>query len=216
MKILHILANPKPTEDATSKQIAAKFFMKIAELGNEDTEVLNIDLYQEPPPPLSFEQYRNFWYPVMIDGYVPTKEDITASEYAGAQAEKVLGSDVLVISTPMWNYSIPGIMKSWLDHIFCPGLLYNMAKDGSREPKHSLKQVILLVSSDEVFKEDDPREAFTPAINAMFESIGVQEISFAWADGQSPLLSREFESRKGLAFEMAEELAEEILEIQPA
>ncbi len=53
MKILHILANPQPTEDAASKQIAAKFFMKIAELGNEDTEVHNSDLYQEPPPPLS-------------------------------------------------------------------------------------------------------------------------------------------------------------------
>ncbi|MFT5122344.1 MAG: FMN-dependent NADH-azoreductase [Kiritimatiellia bacterium] len=215
MKILHILANPKPTEDATSKQIAAKFFMKIAELGNEDTEVVNVDLYQEPPPPLSFEQYRNFWYPVMIDGYVPTKEDITASHYAITQAEKVLSSDVLVISMPMWNYSIPGIVKSWLDHVFCPGLLYDMTSSGYK-PKHSLKQVILLVSSDEVYKEGDPRDALSPAINAMFEGIGIEDISFAWADGQSPLLSREFDSRKNLAFEMAEELAEEIMESQPA
>jgi len=216
MNILHILADPQPTEEATSKQIAMKFFMKIAELGSE-TEVVNVDLYQEPAPPVSFEQYRNFWYPVTIDGYVPTKVDIEASSYAIEQAEKVLAADALVLSMPMWNFGIPGLVKSWLDHILCPGLLYDLSKEGSK-PKHKLKQVICLVSSDDAFKEGDPRDALSPAITTMFENIGVEEISFAWADGQSPLAFADAENRKKDAIEMAEELAEEVLEAngQPA
>ena len=127
MNILHILADPQPTEEATSKQIAMKFFMKIAELGSE-TEVVNVDLYQEPAPPVSFEQYRNFWYPVTIDGYVPTKVDIEASSYAIEQAEKVLAADALVLSMPL-NFGIP----TWSNHgwtILCPGLLYDLSKEG--------------------------------------------------------------------------------------
>ena len=216
MNILHILANPQPTEEAASKQIAVKFFMKIAELGGE-TDVINVDLYQEPPPPVSYEQYRNFWYPITIDGYVPTKDDKAASKYALEQAEMVLAADALVLSMPLWNFGIPGVVKSWLDHILCPGLLYDFSKEGSK-PKHKLKQVILLVSSDEVFKEGDPNDTLSVGISAMFEHIGVDDISFAWADGQNPVLHNDSEQRKRMAVEMAEELAEEVIESsgQPA
>jgi FMN-dependent NADH-azoreductase len=216
MNILHILANPQPTEEAASKQIAVKFFMKVAELGGE-TEVVNVDLYQEPPPPVSYEQYKNFWYPVTIEGYVPTKQDIAASKYALDQAERVNAADALVLSMPMWNFGIPGVVKSWLDHIMCPGLLYDLTAEGPK-PKHKLKHVILLVSSADVFKEGDPRDALSPAISTMFEYIGVEDISFAWADGQNPAQHSDGEARKRMAVEMAEELAEEVLESngQPA
>lgn len=211
MNILHICANPKPTEESTSKQLAMAFFLKVAEL-NADVEVENIDLYSEPPPYLSYEEYRNAWFPVMIEGYVPTKEEEAAAEYAMTQAAKVNNSDVLVLTMPMWNYTIPAIMKSWLEHVIAPGMTYHRERN-EITPLHKLKKVIFLIASGDQYKEGDPRDALGPALTACFEEIGVEDIAYAWADGQDIQRNRDAEERKKLALEMAEELAEDVLEL---
>ena len=48
MNILHVCANPKPTEEAISKQLASAFFGKLIELKPE-VELINVDLYDEKP-----------------------------------------------------------------------------------------------------------------------------------------------------------------------
>jgi len=211
MNILHICANPKPTEESTSKKLAMAFFLKIAEL-NADVETENIDLYGDPPPYLSYAEYRNAWFPVMVEGYVPTKEEEHAAEYALSHAAKVNTSDVLVLTMPMWNYTMPAIMKSWIEHVIAPGMTYT--REGKEiTPLHKLKKVIFLIASGDKFKEDDPRDALSRALTATFEEIGVTDIAYAWADGQDILLHKDAEDSKRLAIEMAEELAEDVLEI---
>lgn len=210
MNILHVCADPQPMEEAASKQIAASFFASI--IGqNENAKISNVDLTLEPPASYTTEEYRNFWYPVLIDGYVPTKEEEEAAAYASEQASTLASSDVLVLTMPMWNYSMPAMMKSWVDHVLAPGLLYDITADG-KAPKHSVKKLVLLVSSHEVFTEGDPRDGLTPALENSFEDIGIQDISVIWADGQNPKTHVDFESRKAIAVEAAEELAEEICE----
>ncbi|MBU0678523.1 MAG: NAD(P)H-dependent oxidoreductase [Verrucomicrobia bacterium] len=96
MKILHVFANPKPTEESASKQLAAAFFGKLVEM-NPDVEIENVDLYDDPPPFLSYETYCAFWYPVMIEGYTTTDKDDEAMAYAKKHAEIFNSADVLVI-----------------------------------------------------------------------------------------------------------------------
>ena len=210
MNILHIAADPQPMEEAASKQIAAAFFAQIV-TQNENARITNVDLTQEAPADYTTEEYRNFWYPSLIDGYVPTKEESEAGTYAEAQAANVREADILVLTMPMWNYSMPAMMKAWLDHILSPGLLYDLSKEG-KAPRHGLKKLVLLVSSDDVFKEGDPRDALTPAIEHSFADIGVDDFSLVWADGQNPNQHVDFEQRKQVAIEAAEELAEEVCE----
>lgn len=211
MNILHICADPQPMDEAASKQIAASFFANVV-TQNENARITNVDLTQEHPALHTTDEYRNFWYPVLIDGYVPTREEEEASTYAIQQAGTVREADILVLTMPMWNYSMPAMMKSWLDHVLSPGLLFEFAEDGSKKPLHQLKKLVLLVSSHEVFAEGDPRDALTPAIEHSFEDIGVEDISLIWADGQNPKKYVDFQHRKEIAVEAAEELAEEICE----
>ena len=49
MNILHVCANPKPTEESISKQIASAFIGKLIELKPE-VELVNVDLYDENHP----------------------------------------------------------------------------------------------------------------------------------------------------------------------
>ncbi|MGA0333038.1 MAG: NAD(P)H-dependent oxidoreductase [Kiritimatiellia bacterium] len=210
MNILHVCADPQPMEDAASKQIAASFFSSII-TRNENAKIVNLDLTQEPPAPYTTEEFRNFWYPVLIDGYVPTKEEEAAAEYAEEQAAKVREADILVLTMPMWNYSMPAMMKSWIDHVLAPGLLFEMTAQGN-VAKHNVKKLVLLISSHEIFTEADPRDGLTPALENAFADIGIEDVSVIWADGQNPKTHVDFESRKSIALEAAEEVAEEICE----
>ncbi|HLS93219.1 MAG TPA: NAD(P)H-dependent oxidoreductase, partial [Microbacterium sp.] len=35
--------------------------------------------------------------------------------------DELLASDVLVVGAPMYNYSMPSVLKAWVDHIHIPG-----------------------------------------------------------------------------------------------
>ncbi len=211
MNILHVCADPKPIDESVTKQLAASFFSKLIEM-NPEAEITNVDLYEEPPPYLSYEAYRGYWYPASIQGYSATDKEIAAMKYGLEQGELVARSDVLVITAPMWTYSIPAILKSWMDHIFSPGRLLTL-ENGEFVPHHRVQKAILLVSSGDSFMEDDERDALTPLIESALRTIGITDISKAWADGQHAFKFEDSETRKSLAMEAAEELAEEVAEL---
>lgn len=208
MNILHVCANPKPVEQSVSKQLAASFFAKLLEL-NPDVELNNIDLYQDKPPYYSNDLFRRMWMPVFDRVYEPSKAEEAAMNYAQKQIDELKKADVLVLTMPMWNFSVPGIMKAWIDQIMAPGLMFELSEEG-RKPLHNITSVVLLVSSGGVYKENDERDALTRQVNAAFDFIGITDIRIAWADGQNPLYFSDSAVRRTMAFEAAEEIAEEL------
>lgn len=211
MNILHICANPRPIAESTSKQIAASFFAKLAEL-NPDINVTNVDLYHNEPPFVSNEALRYFWAPLYQENYQPSNAEKKAAAYALHQTTVLKEADVLVLTMPMWCNSMPAIMKAWLDQVIVPGQLFSYGPEGVT-PMHKLQRVVLLISSGGIFKENDPEDGLTPALRATFSFIGVTEIAIAWADGQDKAHHVDADTRKNLALESALEIAEELAEM---
>ena len=212
MNILHVCANPKPTEESVSKQLAAAFFAKLIELRPE-AELVNVNLYDEKPPFYSYELYRRAWNPVFDESYEPSKVEEMALNYAGKQAELFNAANVLVLTMPMWNYGVPAIMKAWMDQVLCPGLTFSMDKDEGLKPLHKIKSVVLLAASGGVYKEDDERDALTRQVRAAFGFIGIDDIEIVWAEGQNPLFFDNADENKAMAVEAASEIAEDVAEM---
>lgn len=210
MNILHVCANPKPTEQSASKQMAARFFGKLMEF-SPDVELNNVDLYQEKPPYYSNDLYRRMWNPVFDPTYEPSKAEEAAANYANKQSELFNAADVLVLTMPMWNFSAPAVMKAWIDQVLAPGLVFDLTDEGPK-PLHKIKTLVLLAASGGIYKEDDERDALSRQISAAFGFVGIDDIRIAWADGQNPLFFNDDELRRDMAFEAAEELAEELAE----
>lgn len=212
MNVLHVCANPKPTEESVSKQLAAAFFGKLIELKPE-VELINVDLYDEKPPFYSYELYRAGWNPVFKEGYELSKVEEMAMNYATKQADQFNAADVLVLTMPMWNFGVPAAMKAWIDQILCPGLTFEISKEDGVKPLHKLKSVVLLAASGGIYKEDDDRDALSRQVRHAFEFIGVEDIEIVWAEGQNPLFFENCEESKAFAIESAVEAAEDIAEI---
>ena len=77
-------------------------------------------------------------------------------------------------------------------------------------PTHHLRTVVLLVSSDQVYKEGDVRDGLTPALRAIFAYIGVEDLQIAWADGQDASRHFDCNERREMAIEAAKEIAEDV------
>lgn len=208
MNVLHVCGNPRPISESASKQLAAAFFTKLAEL-NPDVNVTNVDLYQNQPPYVSNDCLRYYWSPLTNENYKPTGPEEKASTYGKTQAALFKESDIVVLTLPLWCNSMPAIVKAWLDQVMLPGLVYTWGPEGAT-PLHHIRRVILLVSSGAVFKEDDPDDGLTRVIRSIFEFVGITDIAVAWADGQDKIRHIDSEERKQMAKEAAEELAEEI------
>jgi FMN-dependent NADH-azoreductase len=213
MNILHVCANPKPIEESVSKQLASAFFGKIIEL-RPDVELVNVDLYDEKPPFYSYELYKRAWYPVFDASYEPSKAEEMAVNYAAKQAEAFNDADVLVLTMPMWNFSVPAIMKAWMDQILSPNLTFTISPEEGVKPLHKIKSIVLLVASGGVYKEDDEREALTRQVRSAFGFIDIDDLEIVWADGQNPLFNMDHNQRKEMAIEAAAEIAEDIAELE--
>ncbi len=211
MNVLHVCASPRPIEQSASKQLAAAFFTRLAEK-NDDVNVTNVDLYNNPPPYLTLDAYRALMQPAFQPGYEPTDAEKKASNYSRSQSKLLKETDVLVLTMPMWNGGMPAIMKAWIDQAIVPNEIYTLDAAGAH-PLHQLKRVILLISSGGVFKESDPNDGLTPQINAIMNFISVPDVAAAWADGQDPIMHHDGELRKTMAIEAAQELAEDVAEM---
>ena len=213
MNVLHICANPKPAEESVSKQLSIAFISKLIEL-SPDVEVNNVDLYQDPPPFLDYAAFRGLWVPAFMPTYKSTKAEQNAASYSDRHSQMLNAADVLVLTMPMWNFSIPAILKAWLDQVLAPGRSFQFSADESGMkivPNHKIRRVVVLVSSGGVYREGDPRDALTPQIRPALSFIGITDVTIAWADGQNATVFGDHADRKQTAVEAATEAAEDLV-----
>ena len=91
-------------------------------------------------------------------------------------------ADIVIIATPIYNFSVPSALKAWIDHVCRAGKTFNYTEAG---PKGLLanKQGILVITSGGV-----PVDSFvdfaTPYLRQMLSFIGVTDVQTVSADQQ--------------------------------
>ena len=114
MKILYIKASPKPEDKSISHKLAKAFIEEYKEK-NPNDQVTELDLHNEGCPHVDFK--------ILSDSF----------ERKGLMIEtanKFVGYDKYIISSPMWNLSIPAILKSYIDLITVKGITFEYSKLG--------------------------------------------------------------------------------------
>ncbi|MGL6057407.1 MAG: NAD(P)H-dependent oxidoreductase [Culicoidibacterales bacterium] len=119
-KVLYIHANIKPAGTSRSQQVAEEFLNHYRTLNPED-EIIELDLYKED-----------------IDFLRPTDLMVTAREFDETArsathlryADQFAKADKYIIATPMWNLSIPAIVKAYFDYVTAAGITFNYTAQG--------------------------------------------------------------------------------------
>jgi FMN-dependent NADH-azoreductase len=118
----------------------------------------------------------------------PSVERTPEMQRALALSEKLIGelqaADVLLISTPMYNFTIPALLKSWIDYVVRPGFTFRLAPGwpGMLENK---KAKLIVVSRDNYRPGEPSEEAdhVTPVLRQALGFMGIRDVDTVRAGG---------------------------------
>ncbi|KGO85342.1 FMN-dependent NADH-azoreductase [Flavobacterium rivuli WB 3.3-2 = DSM 21788] len=98
----------------------------------------------------------------------------------------VFAADIIVISTPLINFSIPSSLKAWLDNIARAGVTFSYSAEGAKGLVTG-KKVYIALASGAIYSEGpmQPYDHAVPYLKSMLSFIGMTDITVLRAEGTS-------------------------------
>jgi len=144
--LLHIEVSP--LGDHSISRAITQEFLNAYKAKNPSAVIVSKDFAANPIPHLDIE--------AISAGYTP-EADRSASMTAKFNARLALIQEIkdakhIVISTPMWNWSVPSVLKAWIDNVLIPGVL-----DGATPATSTAAKFTFIVSQGGSYKPGAPR-----------------------------------------------------------
>lgn len=109
-----------------------------------------------------------------------------AAQLSDRLTDELLGSDLLVIATPMWNFGIPSALKAWIDLVVRPGRTFQYGGGGVLGLAKD-KKAILVVASGGVFTDGPwrPWDYVEPYLRQILGFIGITDVRTIRVEGMN-------------------------------
>src|SRR5882757_2931766 len=127
MNVLIVYAHPEPKSFN-----GAMFRAAVKTLSETGHQVQHSDLYSMEFKPVSnrsnFKSSRNEAF------FKQQLEEVHATEVNGfapdiqTEQEKVEWCDLMIWQFPLWWFSVPGVLKGWVDRVFAMGRMYGQGR----------------------------------------------------------------------------------------
>jgi FMN-dependent NADH-azoreductase len=175
-KLLHLACSPRAdSESAAGAKVFLDGFRKV----RPDWEIDAMDLWRDTLPEFRGDMLEAKYARIGGRSFSHAQRD------AFAEAERLVIrlslAERLLISTPMWNFSIPYRLKQWIDVIVQPGLTFRFDPAQGYLPllKDRPTVVILASGSDFVTGMNRGRiDMATPYLREVLRFIGITDIRF--------------------------------------
>lgn len=170
--------NSNPDHDSISKNIALRFINTWKQIRSEDGYIYR-DVGVNPPDFITHD-----WIGAV---FTPEEKRTSAQKERLALSDKLIAevaaADVILISSPMYNYGMPAQLKAWFDQIVRINKTFDfdLARgDFPLQPLLSGKTLIIVTSSGEFgFENGGVREDsghLTPHLRTLSKYLGVDRI----------------------------------------
>jgi FMN-dependent NADH-azoreductase len=182
--LLHL--DSSPLESSVTRELGREF-VKSWKAAHPEGRVIYRDLAAAAPKPLN-----GAWIGAAYTPEAARSEDQKA---ALAFSDELIGeleqADEYVIGVAMHNFSIPSVLKLWIDQISRVGKTFSYGEYG---PKGLLvnKKATLLAASGGVYEPGTPLGALNfaePYLRAVLGFVGVTEVNLVNAGGTSALMT---------------------------
>lgn len=176
-----------PLSSSVSRELTREFVSNW-EIAHPSGQVIVRDLAANPPKPL--DQAWIYAAHTPADALQPEQKAILSySEECIAELER---ADEYVIGVAMHNFSIPSVVKLWIDQVVRSGRTF--AYGGPQGPKGLLtsKKATILAATGGIYGAGTPMAALNfidPYLNTILRFIGVTDVTFVTASGTAQLMS---------------------------
>lgn len=176
-RVLHVAASPKG-EAAYSWQVAEALLARIDPDG--ERLVRRLDLAPPPFPTADFAA-------AMIQGQTAAAAAaLPALAYSEAAIRDLEATDVLTISTPMHNFTVPAALKAWLDQVVRFGRTFQSTPEGKIGLLRDRPTFIVIASGGAITPPAGRQPDFVqPYLTAILDCIGIRDLRFIRAEALS-------------------------------
>lgn len=177
MKLLHIDSSILG-DNSISRSISAAIVAQL-KAENPGLDVTYRDLAASPIPHLSGAYLAGQSADVKHDQAL--QEDL---DLGGAALAEFLAADVVAIGAPMYNFTVPSQLKSWVDRVLVAGKTFRYTATGAEGLVHG-KRVIVAVSRGGMY-EGTPMAAFDHQetwLKGVFGFMGLSDVEVIRAEG---------------------------------
>lgn len=171
MNILHIDCSPRP--GSHSRQLSSAIVAKLLAIV-PDAEVNRRDLGAHSLPHTAAD------YAVALSSTAAmAAAPPEALELSETLIREVEAADVIVIGTPMNNFTVPSVLKAWIDQLLRVGRTIMPTPNGKVGTLRD-RPVFIGVASGGVFtgEEANQPDFLTPYLTAAFGCVGVTSLQF--------------------------------------
>jgi FMN-dependent NADH-azoreductase len=177
--ILHIQSSPLG-EPSVSRQLGSRVIEKLR-AQHPDSRIISRDLATQPFPHLDGRTIGAFFTP-------PDQRDealAKAVELSDSAVEELMAADAIVIEAPMYNFSVPSTIKSWIDHIARAGKTFKYEETGPVGLVPAGKKVIICSARTGVYSNDAMKalDFQEPYLKTVLGFIGLTDVTFVRAEG---------------------------------
>jgi FMN-dependent NADH-azoreductase len=162
-----------------SDRIGREFVQAFYE-AHPGTRIVTRDLNADPVPHLTGDALG-----------APENAESPAQEKALVRVETLISeleaADTIVIAAPMYNFSIPSVLKAWIDHIARAGRTFRYTEKG---PVGLLtgKKVFIVTARGGFYAGDGAMKNYDfhePYLRTVLGFLGLDTISFIYVEGQA-------------------------------
>jgi FMN-dependent NADH-azoreductase len=172
--VLHIIASPR--SESYSTRVSKAFIDSYRQARPEDRiEVL--DLYKADIPPFNAPQAKAKY--AVMSGQAPKSEAEAAWQVVVKTINHFKGFDKYVLSSPMWNFSVPYRLKQYIDVIVQPSLTVSFSPEKGYTGLVTGKPLMLILSRGGMYQMGNPCETYDfqeTYLRAIFGFIGFKDI----------------------------------------
>jgi FMN-dependent NADH-azoreductase len=181
--LLHI--DSSPLESSISRELTREF-VKTWKAAHAEGIVIDRDLAANPAKPLDAQWIGAAYTPEA--GRTPEqKEALAFSDELIGELQK---ADEYVIGVAMHNFSIPSVLKLWVDQIARNGKTFSYGEGGVQGLLQG-KKATILVASGGVYELGTPAGAMNfiePYLRAILGFIGITDVKFITAGGAAQIM----------------------------
>ncbi len=181
--LLHI--DSSPLDSSISRELTREY-AAAWKSKNPGGSVINRDLAAEPAKPIDQAWVGAAYTPE--EAHTPEQKQILAfSETLIAELQQ---ADEIVIGAAMHNFSIPSVLKLWIDQIARRGKTFSYGANG---PEGLLKgkKATILIATGGVYSDGTPGAPMNfvePYLRAVLGFLGVTDVKFITASGAAQVM----------------------------
>jgi FMN-dependent NADH-azoreductase len=176
MKLLNIIASPRG-EKSRTLTISAEF-LNTLKGKYPQLEIQDLDLFKMNLPEVyggSIDAKYAF-----MSGGMPDENVMNSWDEIARYAKEFVAADYYLISTPMWNFSVPYKLKQYIDIIMQAGILFSFTEKGVVGLATN-KKMFCITSRGNDYSEATGMKQFDllePYLRSIFGFTGITDISF--------------------------------------